>query len=320
VDDRPASLYTREKVLRGHGFEVVNAQTGAEAMAAARQFHPELILLDIRLPDADGRDLCRSIKADAELGRIPVVLISAYVSGHVAQLESMRWGKANGFISEPVDPASLASLLRSVIAAATRGTADRVRVPAMPHQQAVRDNFHAVKFYRDSRSLAELVAQFLGEGFVARLPGIVLAIPDHCAAILHALHERGFDAERLQADGQLLVYDAEALLAKFMVNGVAEPVRFARTMIPMLERACAGQHHCAVRVYGELVDLLWRADQAIAATRLETLWNQLAQTHEFALLCGYSMGNFYKDAAQTELICAQHTHILSDSSEPASLQ
>jgi hypothetical protein len=60
------------------------------------------------------------IKADAALVRIPVVLISAVVSGHVAQLEGVRWGQANGFIGEPIDPESLASTLRSVIASASQ--------------------------------------------------------------------------------------------------------------------------------------------------------------------------------------------------------
>jgi hypothetical protein len=62
--------------------------------------------------------------------------------------------------------------------------------------------------------------------------------------------------------------------------------------------------------------VLWKDGQTVAATRLETLWNQLAQTHAFALLCGYSMGSFYKDAAQRE-ICQHHTHIVSDSGDAA---
>jgi hypothetical protein len=68
-----------------------------------------------------------------------------------------------------------------------------------------------------------------------------------------------------------------------------------------------------------MVDVLWRRGQTVAAVRLETLWNQLAQTHAFSLLCGYSMGNFYKDAMQDE-IRSHHTHRLSDSGEAIPLQ
>jgi hypothetical protein len=60
-----------------------------------------------------------------------------------------------------------------------------------------------------------------------------------------------------------------------------------------------------------MVDILWKRGHAGAAIKLETLWNRLAQTQEFALLCGYSMGHFYKAAAPRELH-ELHTHVSSD--------
>jgi len=50
--------------------------------------------------------------------------------------------------------------------------------------------------------------------------------------------------------------------------------------------------------------------QTVAACRLETLWNTLANTHAFSLLCGYAIGNLYKDAAVDE-ICSHHSHVVS---------
>jgi hypothetical protein len=86
----------------------------------------------------------------------------------------------------------------------------------------------------------------------------------------------------------------------------------------LIERACRGRKDCVIRAYGEMVDVLWQAGQTAAAIRLEMLWNQLAQTHSFALLCGYSMGHFYKDASQVE-IRRQHTHVVSDSGDHITL-
>jgi hypothetical protein len=65
-----------------------------------------------------------------------------------------------------------------------------------------------------------------------------------------------------------------------------------------------------------MVDVLWKGGHTVAATRLEMLWNKLAATHDFSLVCGYSMGNFYKDAAIEE-ICSHHSHILSGTGEAA---
>lgn len=117
VDDQPANLYARDRVLRMHGFTVANAETGRSALYVARELHPRLVLLDIHLPDIDGRELCQQIKGDAELSDISVVLISSTLRGHVGQLESVRWGNADAFIAEPVTPDALAATIKKVLGA-----------------------------------------------------------------------------------------------------------------------------------------------------------------------------------------------------------
>jgi hypothetical protein len=179
--------------------------------------------------------------------------------------------------------------------------------------------FHAVRFYESRQSLAGIVGQFLGEGFVAGLPAVVIATPEHLDAIKGVLMARFFDVARLEAAGDLIMADAEAILAQFMVDGMPDPARFRHAITPLIERACRGRKECVIRAYGEMVDVLWKAGHTVAAVRLETLWNQLAQSHAFALLCGYSMGHFYKDAAQQE-ICGLHTHVSSDpAADPAAV-
>jgi hypothetical protein len=67
-----------------------------------------------------------------------------------------------------------------------------------------------------------------------------------------------------------------------------------------------------------MVNLLWKDGLEAAAIRLETLWNELANTQQFILLCGYSMGNFYKGAAIEE-IKGQHSHLVADSGDAAAI-
>jgi len=117
VDDRPANLYARDLTLRKHGFTVANAETGRAALDVARQLRPQLVLLDVHLPDVDGRELCQRMKADAELAGISVVLISATLRGHVNQLETVQWSNADAFIAEPVEPDALAATLWKVLGA-----------------------------------------------------------------------------------------------------------------------------------------------------------------------------------------------------------
>ena len=108
----------------------------------------------------------------------------------------------------------------------------------------------------------------------------------------------------------------DTLLSQFMVDGMPSSALFKDAIGPVFEKACGRRRDCVVRAYGEMVDVLWKTGQTVAATRLEMLWNDLARSEAFSLLCGYAMGNFYKDAAVEE-ICAQHSHVLTDVPGPA---
>jgi MEDS: MEthanogen/methylotroph, DcmR Sensory domain len=177
-------------------------------------------------------------------------------------------------------------------------------------------HFHAVRFYRDADSLSRLVADFLAEGFREDQPAIVIATPGHRQGIVQHLNAQMFDIRRLERRGDLIFLDAEQTLAQFMDRGMPNANRFTAAITPVLDRAARRRENTIIRAYGEMVDVLWKAGQTVAATRLEILWNELARDHAFSLLCGYAMGNFYKDAA-VEDICSHHTHVISSSGEAA---
>ena len=171
-------------------------------------------------------------------------------------------------------------------------------------------HFHAVRFYEDAQSLSRMVATFVAEGFIESLPAIIIATPEHLDAIFEKLSAMSFDLDHVKRRGDLIVLDARDTLALFMVNGMPNAEKFEATMLPVIDRVCRGRQDCVIRAYGEMVDVLWKDGCEAAAVRLEMLWNQLANTRKFSLLCGYSMGSFYKDAA-FDAICHQHTHVLS---------
>jgi MEDS: MEthanogen/methylotroph, DcmR Sensory domain len=171
-------------------------------------------------------------------------------------------------------------------------------------------HFHAVRFYEDAQSLARMVATFVAEGFIESLPAIVIATPEHRDAIIDKLNAMSFDLDHLKREQDLIVLDARETLASFMVDGMPSADKFEAAMLSVIDKACRGRQDCVIRAYGEMVDVLWKDAMEAAAVRLEMLWNQLANTRQFSLLCGYSMGSFYKDAA-FDAICHQHTHVLS---------
>jgi len=171
--------------------------------------------------------------------------------------------------------------------------------------------YHAVRFYDNEKSLAQIVAEFLAEGLTGGTPGIVVAAPSQRAAILRELVIRSFDVVSLQASGELVLLDAEETLATFMRDdGKLYAKAFQNEMCNVIRKACGGRTDRPVRIYGQMVDILWKSGKHNLAIRLEVLWNQLANAHAFSLLCGYAIGSFYKDA-NFEEICSQHTHVVS---------
>ena len=103
------------------------------------------------------------------------------------------------------------------------------------------------------------------------------------------------DVDALRTTGELQFFDAQKMLASFMVGGLPDPVLFRSSVGDAIEKLCAGRAPCPIRAYGEMVDLLWQEGNADGAIKVEILWNQLAATYDFALLCGYAFGHFYKE-------------------------
>lgn len=108
ADDEPAITALVDTMLRHAGFDVVQAQGGVEAVALARLHRPDLILLDVMMPDLDGRDACKLLKMDRALRSIPVVLISS------ADERDVHWrgAGADGFLRKPFDIRELPETVR----------------------------------------------------------------------------------------------------------------------------------------------------------------------------------------------------------------
>lgn len=177
-------------------------------------------------------------------------------------------------------------------------------------------HFHAVQFYDNPDSLCTIVGGFLAEGFQQDEPAIVIATPEHLVKIDQCLEARSIDVSNAKRLGDMVVLDARSTLATFMVDGMPNSNAFRYNIGEVIKKVCRGREGCVVRAYGEMVNLLWEDGLESAAIRLETLWNQLANSHDFKLLCGYSMGNFYKGAALEE-IKGQHSHLTDDSGQHA---
>jgi PAS domain S-box-containing protein len=114
VDDNEGMRYATSRTLRDAGFDVLEAGTGGEALRAARAGSADLILLDVKLPDVSGFEVCRMLKADPATAPIPLVHITAtYASGE-------HWAHAldagaDAYLTHPVEPVVLVATIRGLL-------------------------------------------------------------------------------------------------------------------------------------------------------------------------------------------------------------
>jgi hypothetical protein len=169
---------------------------------------------------------------------------------------------------------------------------------------------HGVQVYDGVEDLAHGVGRFLQAGLAADAPAIVIATADHRQAVEGELRARGLDPVALEEGGLLICRDAAETLAAFMEGELPSPVRFEAVVGGLVDEVAAQFPDTTIHAFGEMVDILWARGEATAAIALEELWNDLARTRRFALLCGYQL-DIFDVSVQTGVLPAVfhvHTH------------
>ncbi|MBZ0309170.1 MAG: response regulator, partial [Anaerolineae bacterium] len=114
VDDDIDSLKLIGLMLQRHGYEVVAANAGNQALTKATHDHPDLIILDVMMPDMDGYEVCRRLRANPDTRAIPIIMFTAktLVDDKVAGFEA----GADDYLTKPTHPAELASRVKAMLA------------------------------------------------------------------------------------------------------------------------------------------------------------------------------------------------------------
>lgn len=179
VDDNDGARYAKSRVLRQAGYRVLEAACGSEALRQVMEENPDLILLDVRLPDISGLEVCRRIKANPQTAGVTVLQMSASLRDDKSKVAGLEGG-ADGYIAEPVEPTLLVATIAAFLR--MRNAEQAMRELALQWQttfDAISDGIALVdtagKIMRSNRALASQLnrpgGELIGIGLDELLPG-----------------------------------------------------------------------------------------------------------------------------------------------------
>ena len=113
VDDNAANAELLEAYLKGPPWEIALAYSGAEAMEKVAQFEPDIILLDVMMPDMSGFDVCLRLKGDSATRDIPVIMVTALTE--LEDVEKAVEAGTDDFLSKPVNRLELVTRVKSLL-------------------------------------------------------------------------------------------------------------------------------------------------------------------------------------------------------------
>jgi len=169
---------------------------------------------------------------------------------------------------------------------------------------------HCVQFYEDDAFLLDSVSRFIGAALRAGGGGVVIATKRHLDGLVARLREWGPDVATAVDRGPYVAVDAAETLSKLMDDDGPDPGRFAEVVGGLLAKAARGGR--PVRVFGEMVALLWAEGNRKAAVSLEDWWNDLGRHQAFSLLCAYPMHGFGRAEHEPAFrdVCGRHSRVI----------
>ena len=110
VEDNELNMKLFHDLLDAHGYNILQTKDGMEALDIAREHHPDLILMDIQLPEVSGLEVTKWLKDDAELKAIPVVAVTAFAMK--GDEERIREGGCEAYLSKPISVGKFIETIR----------------------------------------------------------------------------------------------------------------------------------------------------------------------------------------------------------------
>lgn len=307
---------------------ISESSDGLEAVRKAEELQPDLILLDIGLPRLNGIEAARRIRRVSPGSKI--LFVSQESSVDLVR-EALTLG-AQGYVVKLDAGSDLLTAVNTVLRgetflSRTLAGQDFVEVPDIRTPQhsrritvpspvsPVAGHGHEAVFYSDDSCLLDAVTRFVGTALKVGNAAIVVATESHRERLLPLLETQSLNIRAAIVKGRYIEEDAADTLSTFMVDGMPDPVRFVKAFgdLIMAVAKATNREHSRVAIFGECVHLLCAQGNAEAAIQMEKLGNQLTQSYNVDILCGYRLSSFHQGQGSHifERICTEHSLVYS---------
>ena len=165
-----------------------------------------------------------------------------------------------------------------------------------------------MSFYTRDQDVVDELARFVAEGFRENGRAVVLATCEHRRALVETLRAMGLDPDEPPVAGRLLLFDARETLRSFTNGSGLDRDRFLAVVGERVAKA--GADGAPVRVFGEMVGLLWEAGEVLEAIVLEAMWNGLIAKLDFDLMCAYPASLIETSSLlEVHAVCDHHSSV-----------
>ncbi|MGC9520396.1 MAG: response regulator transcription factor [Anaerolineae bacterium] len=114
IEDEPEMIELIKLILGRRNFELIGAVGGREGLGTVRKVRPDLVLLDLMMPDMDGWEVYQQMKADEDLNRIPVIVVTAKAQS-IDKVLGLHIAKVDDYVTKPFGPQELLASVRKVL-------------------------------------------------------------------------------------------------------------------------------------------------------------------------------------------------------------
>ena len=180
---------------------------------------------------------------------------------------------------------------------------------------------HLVHLYgRDHHALVTNIGRFFRVGLRRGESLLAIATLEHCDGFARELH-REPEYQPAVRDGRIMFLDAEQVLAQCSVGARLALDQLEMLIMSTLQELRRRSHSAPIRVYGEMVGVLWRAGRIDVAVELEQCWQRLVLQNDISLVCGYPINRLEQreNPAAVNAILGQHTHFISSTTAGAAI-